>query len=130
MDTLEILNSSGHISVTWDPKNPAEVANAKKEIAALKAAGYSFFAVVGVESDEAVDAGEGRLIVERIEDPTERPPEPEPVVSLAPAPAVEASSELPPEKRRRGRPSGSKTTPKPEEKPGRRNIAMRPLAGG
>ena len=53
-DVLEIMNGSGHITLTWDPSNPDDVAKARKEIDDLKAAGYTFFAVVGSPGDDEI----------------------------------------------------------------------------
>lgn len=92
-DTLEILDNSGHLTLTWDPTNKEQVQKAREEVERLRAAGYSFFAVVGADE---VAAGNGTLVVRRIEDPVE------PVEVL----------------------------PKEKEKPRRRNVAVRPMAGG
>ena len=61
MDTLEVLNESGHLRVTWDPENPEETEAARKTIEDLKTQGYSFFEVEG-EKD-------GVLEVRRVEEP-------------------------------------------------------------
>lgn len=68
MDTLEVLDSSGHLTLTWDPSDPEQVQKAKEEVEQLRAAGYSFFAVVEATGDE-VAAGNGTLIVRRVENP-------------------------------------------------------------
>lgn len=70
MDTLEVLNGSGHLTLTWNPDDATEVARAREEVAKLKAAGYQFFLVDDGPADEVV-AGHGSLIVKRLEDPTE-----------------------------------------------------------
>ena len=57
-DTLEILNGQGHLSISWDPDKPEEVAEARIEVERLKAIGYSFFLVDDGPADE-VSAGHG-----------------------------------------------------------------------
>lgn len=96
--TLEVLNSSGHLTLTWNPSDPNEVQKAKEEVEQLRAAGYSFFAVI--EDQDAVEAGNGTLLVHRIAAPAVTP--------------VVPKHESP-----------SKTPSK-----GQRTIAMRPMAGG
>ncbi len=106
-DTLEILNPSGHLTLTWSPSEPAEVAEIRAEVTRLKAAGYSFFLVDDTPADEVTAAGStGQLKVRRIEDPTANP-------ATEPVPA-----------------SGGQEDEAPPPKAGRRSIAMRPLAGG
>jgi hypothetical protein len=105
-DSLEVLNGEGHLTLTWDPAIPAEVAKARDEVERLRAAGYSFFAVVGSKGADEVEAGNGTLLVERIADP------------IRPPPAV-------PAKKPQGRPPKN---PPPE--PDRRTVAVRPMAGG
>lgn len=99
-DTLEVLGSSGHITVTWNPEDPAEVAKARAEVESLRAAGYSFFAVVG-ETEDPLAEGRGSLIVERVASPIKGDATP------TPAPAIA-----------------------PEPKKGRRNVAVRHMQGG
>ena len=74
MDTLEVLDASGHVSVTWDPTNLDEVSNARVEVARLKAAGYSFFAVDPVEDGSGEARADYVPTVTRIEDPVQPPP--------------------------------------------------------
>lgn len=76
---LETLGPSGHVSMTWNPDDPDDLARAKAEFARLKAAGFVFF-----EADAAPDAmppgdqragpmlarGAGRLDVRRVEVPS------------------------------------------------------------
>lgn len=129
MDTIEVLDQSGHLSLRWDPAVPAEVARAREDAARLKAAGYSFFAVLGTPVDaDNLEAGNGCLEVQRIEDPV-RPPAGPPLDDpffqgegwhADPA----AGGKAPP--KRRGRP------PKPvvAAAPDRRVVAVRPQRGG
>lgn len=114
-DTIEVLNGSGHLSLTWDPSNPEEVAKAKEEVEALKAAGYTFFEVA-----------EGNLIVERVKDPV-RPPPYEAAPSPEPGPST-VSEEQP--RRKRGRPRKSDAAPTPAPPQGRRMVAVRQMQGG
>lgn len=104
---IEVLNGSGHLSLTWDSENPEEVAAVRAEVARLRAAGYSFFLTADQPADE-VAAGGGRLLVRRIEDPTavpmDDPTEPPPATETEPNPA------------RRGRP--------------RKTVAVQPMRGG
>lgn len=67
LSTIEVLDASGHLSLTWNPNDPADVARARKEVENLKAAGYGFFRVLPPE--EAIDQGGGELIVSRVDDP-------------------------------------------------------------
>jgi len=99
--TLEVMNRSGHLTLSWDSDNDQEVAAIREEVARLKEAGYSFFLADDTPADE-VAAGKGSLSVRRIEDPTQLPEEPE--TSETPAP------------KRRGRPA--------------RTVAMAPMRGG
>src|SRR5712692_4741892 len=64
--TLNVLDSSGHLQLVWAEDNPEEVANARAEVAKLKAAGYQFFLVDNGSADE-VAAGQGKLDVRRVE---------------------------------------------------------------
>lgn len=41
---LEIMDPTGHLTLTWDPDKPKEVKQAKAEFERLKACGYAFFA--------------------------------------------------------------------------------------
>lgn len=41
---LHVMDGSGHLTLSWDPGDPATVANAQAEFDRLKAAGYAFFA--------------------------------------------------------------------------------------
>lgn len=114
LDSLEVLDASGHLTLTWDPTDPEQVSKAREEVERLRAAGYSFFAVVGSQGKDEVDAGNGTLLVERVKDPVR-------AIPAAPAP----------EKPRRGRPRKNQALPPPAPPvPGQRNIAVRPMAGG
>lgn len=70
--TLSILNGSGDTKLSWDPASPADVAQAREQVAALKEKGYQFFLTRGTQPDE-VEAGLGELLVRRIEDPVAEP---------------------------------------------------------
>jgi hypothetical protein len=149
---LQVLDRTGDLTLTWDPNDPAQVANAREEVQRLKAAGYTFFAVVGASGEDEVDAGQGTLIVRRITDPLaapeadELPPEPgeEPAIDPEPLPVLCTGKSKTGKACRRkagkdgrcwqhpleGKAPRSGPKPKPSPKPGRRSVAMRPMAGG
>lgn len=157
---LEVLDSSGHLTLTWDPANPDEVAKAREEVKRLKEVGYTFYAVVGATGDDEVDAGNGTLIIQRIDDPicppsvepTEEEFPPEPGEELDPVSAFCSGTSKTtgqPCKRKAGKdgrcwghplepkveevkgPYSPKTSSKTASKPkGRRSMAMRQMAGG
>lgn len=108
---LEVLDSSGHLTLTWDPSDTEQVRKAREEVERLRAAGYSFFAVVGSQGADEVEAGNGTLIVQRVESPFVQVP---------------AQPEAKPPKK--GRPP--KVAPAPATQPPTRTIAMRPMKGG
>jgi hypothetical protein len=72
MDTLEVLNGTGHLTLTWDPTDPKQVEKARQEVENLRAAGYSFFSILDPEED-VIATGNGTLLVERITDPIRLP---------------------------------------------------------
>lgn len=113
-DTLEVLNGSGHLTLSWNPEDPDEVARARETVNHLKSQGYTFFVVAGSVGDDAVEQGAGRIIVDRIEDPTAPPLT---IAPEAPASLALEASETP------------KVTTPPKGK-GRRHVAVRPMAGG
>jgi hypothetical protein len=41
---LQIMDGSGHLTLSWDPADPETIARAEAEFERLKAAGYAFFA--------------------------------------------------------------------------------------
>lgn len=102
MNTLEVLNGSGHLSLNWDPDKPDEVEQARSEVEQLRKAGYSFF-LVGGQAAGVDDATGGTLLIRRIDDPIQ-PPEPEP-------------------------PKSSRSKP-PDHRRGARMVATRPMQGG
>lgn len=105
-DSLEVLNGSGHLVLTWNPSVPEEVEKARAEVESLKAAGYTFYAVVGAQGDE-IEAGDGQLIVERVSTP---------IRLLPPVGGV---------------PKGKKGRKPKEVKPtGVRHVAVRQMQGG
>jgi hypothetical protein len=67
---MEVLDATGHLTLTWNPNDETDVKRAKDEFDRLKAAGFSFFATIGETGQKPVrklgDAG--TLTVERIED--------------------------------------------------------------
>jgi len=66
MTILSILDSSGDTKLTWQHDDPKSVADARKNITDLKAAGYSFFIADGTPADE-VTAGAGELEFRRVD---------------------------------------------------------------
>ena len=42
--TLEVLNPSGHLTLSWTPDDPASRERAEQEFERLKVDGYAFFA--------------------------------------------------------------------------------------
>ena len=105
MEELYVLDASGHLTLTWNPDDAADVARARAEVENLRAAGYGFFAIEGAEGVDELERGKGHLVVRRAEQ----------VVPDAPA-------------KRRGRPPGSKNAPKPES--AKKHVAVRQLRGG
>lgn len=99
-NTLEVLNGTGHITVTWNPNVPEEVAKAQEEVSKLRALGYSFFVVV--PGEDAVLLGDGQLLVERVDDPT----------------AVKATTDT------------ETAKSKGKAGKGKRHVAVKPLGGG
>lgn len=103
--TIEVLDPSGHLLLTWDATIPESVERARAEFSALVAAGYQFFRVEGGTPEPSFSSEAGALTVKRVE-PAEIAP------TAAPADA-------PPPARRHGRP------PAPD-----RIVATRPMRGG
>lgn len=101
---IQILNASGHLTLEWDPDDPAAVEAIRVEVQNLQHAGYTFY-LTEEEPADAVAAGRGKLLVKRLTDP---------VAELA---AVDKEPEAP---KRRGRPA----------KPTSTAVATRPMAGG
>lgn len=44
LGTMEVLDGSGHLTLSWDSDKPEEIAAARAEFERLKAVGYAFFA--------------------------------------------------------------------------------------
>lgn len=53
---IEVLDPSGHLTLEWNPDDPASVAAAQAEWEKLKEAGFAFFADGGAEAAD-MDAG-------------------------------------------------------------------------
>jgi hypothetical protein len=47
MPCMDVLDATGHLSLTWDPADPESVSKAKAEFEQLKAAGFAFFSTAG-----------------------------------------------------------------------------------
>lgn len=104
--TLERLGAEGHLSLTWNPDDAAEVARAREEVLGLKKLGYAFFLIDGTPTDE-VAGGKGQLEARRVGA--------EEVLAAAAALAAETGGAP----KRRGRPPGQG-----------RAVATRPMRGG
>ncbi len=107
---LHVLDSSGDLTLSWNPASPEETEAARRMVEELHEKGYSFFRVDGSPAAGVVEDGIDVLSCRRIEA----------------AAVVEATDPAPPEPKRRGRPR--KQAP-PAETP-TRTIAVQPLQGG
>ena len=117
MDTLEILTGRGHLTLTWDPELPEDVARARVEVERLRAAAYQFFLVEGGPADP-VAAGRGTLEVRRINDPTAADEIAVAVTTRHPGePLIAPAGETP-------------TETEPKRRGGRRSVAARQMGGG
>jgi hypothetical protein len=54
--TLEVLDPTGHVTLTWDPNDPDAVRTAEDEFERLKTAGFAFF-VNDAETDALGESG-------------------------------------------------------------------------
>src|SRR5258708_2926063 len=57
--TIEVMDGSGHVTISWDSEDPAEVAKVREEFARLKAAGYAFFTTADETGYEVAALGAG-----------------------------------------------------------------------
>lgn len=60
---MEIMDSSGHTTVTWDPADPAAVADAQREFRRLTREGYQAFRMEA-QGDNVVVENKGERITE------------------------------------------------------------------
>lgn len=150
---LQVLDRTGDLTLTWNPDDPDEVAEIRVEVERLKAAGYTFFAVVGATGTDPVDAGAGTLIVRHVSSPLDPPADDElpqqPETPTDPLCGGKTAAGKPCGRKAgltgrcwqhplTGTPTktGSKGGGKPgkpkagKPKPGRRSVAMRPMRGG
>lgn len=58
---MEVLDASGHLTLTWDPHNPDETKKAREEFERLKAAGFAFFTEEGSDKPRLRIGKSGRL---------------------------------------------------------------------
>lgn len=65
-----VLDSSGHMTLEWNPDDADEVARTRREVERLKGLGYRFFVADRSPADE-VTAGGGKLLAEFVDDPME-----------------------------------------------------------
>jgi hypothetical protein len=108
MRVVEVLDRSGHLSLTWDPAIPESVERARGDFEVLQQAGYQFFRVLNQDEPTGFAPHEGALVVKRVDASDVAP-------VAAPAQPTRAV--------RRGR--------KPKAEPGQeRTVAMRPMRGG
>lgn len=64
MHVINVMDSSGHTTVTWDPQVPESVTEAKREFDDLVARGYSIFRMNLVHEDGIVVEDTGQRITE------------------------------------------------------------------
>lgn len=55
LNTMQIMDSSGHTTVTWDPSEPASVADAQREFERLTGQGYQAFRMEAVGDNVVVE---------------------------------------------------------------------------
>jgi hypothetical protein len=115
MNELSVLNATGDTKIVWDDNDEAARANARAEVARLKAAGYVFFLVDGTDADE-VAAGKGELVARFVSAEELTDPAPDEPAETASSDAADSTTAP----KRRGRPPG----------PNRKAVAVRPLRGG
>jgi hypothetical protein len=53
--TMEVMDRTGHTTVTWDPENAESVANARTEFDRLRREGYSAFRMDAVGEGVVVE---------------------------------------------------------------------------
>jgi hypothetical protein len=119
--TIEVLDRSGHLSLTWDPSIPESVERAKGDFEKLRAAGYEFFSVADPDEATGFAASDGVLIVKARVDASSVAP-----VVVQPT----ATTPEPPARRRRGRPPKNPSPTNPSEPKQERTVAIRPMRGG
>lgn len=121
MHTIEVLDRSGHLSLTWDPDIDESVNRAYADFLALKEAGYEFFRVLPPNQAAVFDPHYGALVARHITTEEAAPKLTAPVPALAPQHAA----------KRRGRPPKVRAVAEPTEtEPKERTVAIRPQRGG
>lgn len=101
MNTLQVLDASGHMTINWNPDSPEEVENITAIVDDLRKKGYRFFSVI----ERGITINPGALTFELVRN-NEYP-------ALPPA-----ESRVPPEEKRRpGRPPSL-------------TVAVKPMRGG
>lgn len=53
--TMEVLDHTGHSTVTWDPENETSVADARAQFDRLRARGFSIFRMVPIGQTAVVE---------------------------------------------------------------------------
>lgn len=114
MNQIQVLDSTGHITLEWESGDAESEANARAEVARLRDAGYSFF--VDDNPADEIAAGRGKLYVRRVDDP---------VTAMTPEPPQPLSAE------HDARVEVAKAADEQHAKrQGRRAVGIRPQAGG
>lgn len=103
---IQVMDSTGHTTITWEPGDADEEAKAREVVEGLKKLGYTFFLVSGEPADEvSAGAGVGKLIVRALgEDPIADLASEAELRSAAKADVLAPEQDVAPEPRRRGRP--------------------------
>jgi len=60
--TMQVMDSSGHTTVTWDPDNASSVRDAKRQFDDLRSRGYQAFMMNSVHENGAVVEEKGERI--------------------------------------------------------------------
>ena len=54
MHTMEILDPSGHLTLSWEPDDPASVERAREEFTRLQGLGFAFFSTQAPDAVKVV----------------------------------------------------------------------------
>jgi hypothetical protein len=52
---MDVLNETGHATVTWDPSNEESTADARRQFDRLRAQGYSIFRMTAIGQEAVVE---------------------------------------------------------------------------
>ena len=64
---MEVMDHTGHMTVTWDPSDAAQVADARAQFNRLRAAGYSVFRMAAVVQAAVVEEADQSRPLETFE---------------------------------------------------------------